>query len=75
MRDSSYYRAQADHARLLADITVQESVAAVLRGAVEQFDHLADRVANSESDFIDTEITEYLGSVPRYFRVSSRHHG
>jgi hypothetical protein len=32
-------------------------------------------VANSESDFIDTEITEYLGSVPRYFRVSSRHHG
>ena len=59
MRGSSHYRAQADHARLLADVTFQPNVAEALRRVAEQFDDLADQVATRESDTIDPEIAEH----------------
>jgi hypothetical protein len=45
MRRSYYYRAQADHARRLADITVQENVEKALRHVADELDRLADDVA------------------------------
>lgn len=53
MRRSSYYREQADHARLLATITVQHNVAEVLSHAAEEFDRLADETTDRDGDLID----------------------
>jgi hypothetical protein len=44
MRGSSYYRAQADHAWLLAEITLQENVREALRRVAKRFDQLADEI-------------------------------
>jgi hypothetical protein len=55
MHRSSYYRAQADHARLLADITVQDNLEEVLRRVAERFDQLADQIAAAESGSTDPE--------------------
>jgi hypothetical protein len=48
MRRSYYYHAQADHARRLADITVQPNVEEILRRVAEELDHLAGAVAVGE---------------------------
>ena len=51
MRRSSYYRAQADHARRLADITAQLTLKEVLRHVAEELDRLANDVATpAEAD-------------------------
>lgn len=42
--------ALADHARWLADITVQQNLNEVLRRVAEELDHLADNVATPEAD-------------------------
>jgi hypothetical protein len=55
MHRSSYYRAQADHARLLADITVQDNLEEVLRRVAERFDQLADQIAAAELGSMDPE--------------------
>jgi len=59
MRGSSYYYAEADHARRLADITAQPNVEEVLRRVAEEFDRLADDFATSEVDFHYPEIPEH----------------
>lgn len=75
MHRSSYYRAQADHARLLSDITVQDNLDAVLRRAAQHFDHLADQLANGAPNSADPERAEYSGSVPRFLRAVELRHG
>ena len=59
MHRSSYFHAQADHARLLADVTVQESLAEALLRVAEQFDRLAEQIATKESDYIDPEMADH----------------
>ena len=59
MRGSSYYRAEAYHARRLAEMTIQPNVEEVLRRAAEEFDRLADDVASREVDFHHSEIPEH----------------
>jgi len=59
MRGSSYYHAEADHARRLADITAQPNVEEVLRRVAEEFDRLADDVATGDVDFYHPEILEH----------------
>jgi hypothetical protein len=58
MRRSYYYHAQADHARRLADITVQPNVEEILRHVAEELDRLADDVAAGEPDFGDPEMLQ-----------------
>ena len=48
MHGFSHYRAEADHARRLAEITVQPNVAQELRRVAEEFDRLADDLAARE---------------------------
>ena len=50
MRRSFYYHSEADHARRLADITVQQNLEKVLRRIAEKLDHLSDDIATSEVD-------------------------
>jgi hypothetical protein len=59
MRGSSYYYAEADHARRLADITAQPNVEEVLRRVAEEFDRLADDFATGDVDFHYPEIPEH----------------
>jgi len=56
MRRLSYYHAQADHARRLADKTPQQNLERELRRVAEEFDHLAEEIATAEADFRDPEI-------------------
>jgi hypothetical protein len=58
MRGSSYYRAEADHARRLAEMTIQPNVEEVLRRVAEEFDRLADDFARDDVDFHQSEILE-----------------
>ena len=58
MRGSSYYRAEASHARQLADMTIQPSVEEVLRRVADEFDRLAEDCATGEADFHHPEISE-----------------
>ena len=44
MRDPRVYQEQADHARRLADITVQRNVEEILRRVAEELDRLADKM-------------------------------
>ena len=44
MRDPRDYHEQADHARRLADITVQRNVEEILRRVAEELDRLADKM-------------------------------
>ena len=60
MRPSSYYRAEARHARRLAETTVQPNVEEVLRRVAGEFDRLADDVATDEVDFHHPENLEQL---------------
>jgi hypothetical protein len=50
MDHSGDYHAQADHARRLADITVQRNIAEILRRVAAEFDHLAEEIAAGEAD-------------------------
>ena len=60
MHGSSYsrYRAEADHARRLAEMTIQPNVEEVLRRIADEFESLADDFATSEVDFHHPEILE-----------------
>jgi hypothetical protein len=58
MRGSSYYRAEADHARRLAEMTIQPNVEQVLQRIATEFDRLADDFATGEVDFHQSEILE-----------------
>jgi hypothetical protein len=50
MYASSHYHAVADHARLLAEMTIQPNVAQELRRVAEEFDRLADNLAVGETE-------------------------
>jgi hypothetical protein len=58
MSRSYFYHAQADHARRLADITVQQNVEEILRRVAEELDRLADDVAAGEADSRDPEMLQ-----------------
>jgi hypothetical protein len=58
MRASSFYRAEADHARRLAEITIQPNLEEELRRVADELDRLADAVA-SDVDFDHLEIREH----------------
>ena len=60
MNGSSYYRAEADHARRLAETTIQPNLEDVLRRVAHEFDRLADAVATDDVDFYHPEIRERL---------------
>jgi hypothetical protein len=59
MGRSSYYHAQADHARRLADKTPQQNLERELRRVAEEFDRLADDFPTGEVDFDHPEILEH----------------
>jgi hypothetical protein len=56
MRRSFYYHAKADHARRLSDMTIQQTLEALLRRVAAELDHLADDIATPEVDFRSPEI-------------------
>jgi hypothetical protein len=58
MHGSSYYRAEADHARRLAEKTIQPNLEEVLRRVADELDRLADDVA-PDLDFHHPEIREH----------------
>jgi hypothetical protein len=49
MRRSHHYHAQADRARRLADVTIQQNVAEILRRVADELDHLAKDVTADEA--------------------------
>jgi hypothetical protein len=55
MRRSYFYHAQADHARRLADITIQQNVEEILRRVAVELDHLADEAASDQAGFCDPD--------------------
>jgi hypothetical protein len=59
MYASSHYHAEADHARLLAEMTIQPNVAQELRRVAEKFDRLADNSAVGETEFRHHELLEF----------------
>jgi hypothetical protein len=59
MRGSSYYLAEASHARRLAEMTIQPNVEEVLRRVAEEFDRLADEFATDDVGFHHPEIPEH----------------
>ena len=60
MRGSSHYHAEADHARRLAEMTIQPNLEEELRRVAEEFDRLADHLAARDDDFHHPEIMEHL---------------
>ena len=58
MSRASRYRAQADHARRLAEITVQPNLERKLRHVAEELDHLAKETASDDTDFLRSEVLE-----------------
>jgi hypothetical protein len=52
MRRSHHYHAQADRARLLADVTIQQNVAEILRRVADELDHLAEDVTAGEAQTV-----------------------
>ena len=52
MSRASHYRAQADLARRLAEITVQPNVERELGYVAEELDHLANEIASDNTDFL-----------------------
>jgi len=55
MRRSSFYHAQAEHARRLADIAIQQNIEDVLRRIAVELDRLADDSISGEADLGDPE--------------------
>ena len=60
MQNSSYYHEQADHARQLAAMTVQQNVEELLRRVADELDGLAYDVASSGADLGDLETRKQL---------------
>ena len=58
MRHSRDYHAQADHARRLADITVQRNIEEILRRVADELARLAEDGATGEANSRDREILE-----------------
>jgi hypothetical protein len=58
MRDPRDYHEQANHARRLADITIQPNVEEILRRVADELDHLAHDLAAGETGSRDLENTE-----------------
>ena len=52
------YRAQADLAGRLAELTVQPNLERELRYVAEELDHLANEIANDDSDVLLSEMLE-----------------
>ena len=52
MSRASHYRAQADLARRLAELTVQPDLERELRYVAEELDHLANEIASDNTDFL-----------------------
>ena len=52
------YRAQADLARRLAELTVQPNLERELRYVAEELDHLANEIAGDDTDFLRSEVLE-----------------
>jgi len=59
MHGSSHYHAEADHARRLAEMTIQPNLEEELRCVAEELDRLADDLAAREADFHHPEILEH----------------
>jgi hypothetical protein len=49
---ASHYRAQADLARRLAEMTVQPNLERELCYIAEELDHLANEIAGHDTDFV-----------------------
>jgi hypothetical protein len=58
MSRASHYRAQADLAGRLAEITVQPNLERELRSVSKELDDLANELASDDSDFLRSEILE-----------------
>jgi hypothetical protein len=58
MSRPSHYRAQADLARRLAEITTQPNLERELRHVAEELDHLANEIASDDTDFLRSEVLE-----------------
>ena len=58
MREPRDYHEQADHARQLADITVQRNFEEILRRVAEELDRLANKIAADGTDFRNPERVE-----------------
>ena len=56
MRQRSYYREQAEHARRLADASLQVNLEEELRRIAQQFEHLANDVV-AEPELGNTEVS------------------
>ena len=52
MSRASHYRAQADLARRLAEMTVQPNLERELCYIAEELDHLANEIAGHDTDFV-----------------------
>jgi hypothetical protein len=59
MHSSLHYHAEAGHARRLAEMTIQPNVAQELRRVAEEFDRVANDLAEGEPDFHQPEILEF----------------
>jgi hypothetical protein len=58
MSPASHYRAQADLARRLAEITVQPNLQRELCYVAEELDHLANEIAGHDTDIRHLEALE-----------------
>jgi len=58
MSRASHFRAQADLARRLAEITVQPNLERELRSVSKELDDLANELASDDSDFLRSEMLE-----------------
>jgi hypothetical protein len=58
MSRAPHYRAQADHARRLAEITVQPNLERELHHVAEELNHLAKEIASDDTDFLRSEVLE-----------------
>ena len=56
MSRASHYRAQADLARRLAEITVQPNLERELRSVSKELDDLANELASDDSDSLCSEM-------------------
>jgi hypothetical protein len=65
MSRASHYRAQADLARRLAEITVQPNLGRELSSVSKELDDLANELASDHSDFLRSEILEARELVTR----------
>jgi hypothetical protein len=58
MSSAPHYRAQADLARRLAELTVQPNLERELRYVAEELDHLANEIASDDRDVLRSEMLE-----------------